>query len=82
MQDPALASRPSFAPVLHGGQFWIRWFPCRSRLTGRRCYRTLVARNIANESHPDLELRERILSAQSQALRPFLERASRATGRG
>lgn len=73
--------RPSFAPALHGGRFWLRWLPCRSRLTGRPCYRTLVAGAVVREDHPDEALRGRILAAQGRALRPFLEAASTLRGR-
>ncbi|MCB9778920.1 MAG: hypothetical protein H6742_10185 [Alphaproteobacteria bacterium] len=70
------ADRQSFAPTCHGGRFWLRWVPSRSRVTGRPCYRTLVAGAVVREDHPDDALRERILAAQSRALRPFLVRAS------
>ena len=73
--------RPSFAPVQHQGRFWLRHLACRSRLTGRPCYRTLVAGTVAREDHPDVDLSAQVLEAQRQALQPFLERAGTLRGR-
>lgn len=77
----ARSTRPSFAATRHGGRFWLRWVRCRSRITGRPCFRTFVAGAVVREDHPDDALRERILGAQTRALRPFIEAASAVRGR-